>query len=192
MPYKFTFKVDDNHEFTCVLHSEQCQFIKQNGDRCKLKTILGSPYCFIHLKYHFHLTIKPSLIPNSGKGLFAFDPKKDANAIIFKKGDKIMEYKGELITNDELEERYGNKTAPYSVKINKDLYQDCSCKRGSASIANTYPNHNNATLLVHRKKVFIKATKNIRNNEEIYLSYGRNFRLNEENVEHETKYIRRP
>jgi cyclophilin family peptidyl-prolyl cis-trans isomerase len=190
MPYRFNFYVDKNIEFSCILKSDRCEFIKKDGERCKLKTIIGTPYCHIHLKYEYHLTIKKSNLQNAGKGLFAFNNKKGINDIVFKKGDKIIEYKGELISNEELTERYNNFTAPYALQINKNEYQDCSCNRGVGSIANTYPNHNNSTFTIFRNKAFIKATKNIRNNEEIYVSYGKSYHLDEENVKHETKYIR--
>jgi hypothetical protein len=191
MPYKFTFKVDeDNHEFSCIIHSEQCESVKPNGIRCKNKTIIGTPYCHVHLKYKLHLTIKQSLIPNAGKGLFAIDTKKAPNAIIFKKNEKIIEYCGQLITDEDKNDRYLENTAPYTVKIKRDLNVDCGCKRGVGALANTRPHFNNSTLSVFRNKAFIKATRNIKNNEEIYLAYGRSYKINEEGVRHETKYIR--
>jgi hypothetical protein len=191
MPYKFDFYVNNDSIFSCNLESEQCEFIKDNEQRCKNKRTIGSDVCWCHLKYKYHLTIKKSGLPNAGKGLFAIDMNKPFYSTVFKKGDKIIEYKGEQITNQEFDDRYLEHTAPYAVKINKNLYEDCACERGVGSLANTYPNHNNATLSVYKKKAFIKATKNIRNKEEIFLSYGRSYKLNEKGVKHDTKYVRK-
>jgi hypothetical protein len=90
----------------------------------------------------------------------------------------------------DLNDRYLENTAPYTVQIKRDLNVDCGCKRGVGALANTKPNHNNATLSVFRNKAFIKATRNIKNNEEIYLACGRSYKVNEEGVRHETKYFR--
>jgi hypothetical protein len=191
MPYKFDFYVNNESVFSCNLESEQCSFIKENGQRCRNHRTIGSDVCWVHLKYKYHLTIMKSSLPNAGKGLFAIDTKKGPYDIIFKKGDKIIQYNGELISNQDLNDRYLEYTAPYAVKINKDLLCDGACNRGVGSLANTFPNHNNATLTVFRKKAFIKATKNIKNKQEIFLAYGRSYKLNERGVKHDTKYVRK-
>eukprot|EP01041_Mallomonas_annulata_P006400 gene6400-12940_t len=114
--------------------------------------------------------------PVSGKGLFAIDTKKAPNEVIFKKNSKIIEYKGNLITDEDKNDRYLDNTAPYTVQIKRDLNVDCGCKRGVGALANTRPHFNNSTLSVFRNKAFIKATRNIKNNEEIYLAYGRSYK----------------
>jgi hypothetical protein len=40
---------------------------------------MATPYCFSHLPEYLHLKVKPSTIPNAGKGLFAFDKTKNEN-----------------------------------------------------------------------------------------------------------------
>ncbi len=192
MPSQFTFKIDNNIHFQCTIKTERCEVIKANGSRCKCKTLIGTPFCYTHLLHGKHLRVKNSTIPNAGKGLFAMLPNNNTNTIVFRKGDTIVEYKGEVINEDTLIQRYDDKTAPYAVQVGKDAYVDCGCKRGVGSIANTSKGHNNATFSVNprNKTAKLVATKNIKNNEEIFLSYGNSYQF-DENVSHSTKPIRK-
>jgi hypothetical protein len=186
MPY-FTFKIDNQITFRTQVQSLQCQDTAKTGKQCKRRSVIGSPYCSAHLAYKHHLKIEESNITNAGKGLFAVDPlSSNPNDIIFKKGSNIVEYTGEIINGEELNDRYQDKTAPYTVQLNKDKFIDGAKIRGVGSLANTKPNHNNATISVYRSKASIKASKNIKNGDEIYLSYGRSYRLKEPGVSHET------
>jgi len=191
MPYEFIFKIDGDVHWRCYLDSIRCIEHTKTGAQCKRQTVIGSPYCYTHLVYKHHLRIKKSTIPNAGMGLFAVDPTDNTDRIIFKAGQTIVKYKGEIIDTDELNERYGEYTAPYTVSISRDRYEDAAQQRGIGSIANTKPNHNNATISVHNGYASLKATKNIRNNQEIFLSYGNAYKLHEDGVEHETKYVRK-
>jgi len=185
MPYKFSYKekqADGNEPeecFTCNLQKERCIGLNRNGQRCKRETCIGTNYCFQHLESIKHLKIRPSTIPNAGKGLYAWDLKQPQNAIIFRRGEKIIDYRGERITDDdELEERYGENTAPYSCRVNKNLVIDSACKRGVASMANSSRGtqlHNNATLRssnVRGGGAYVQCTTNIRNRQEILVSYA--------------------
>ena len=79
--------------------------------------------------------------------------------------------------------RYANHNSPYAVQISNNNIIDCACKRGVGSVINTNPGHNNAKFSVsnqnHNPTAKIKASKNIRNNSEIYLAYGNAFNLND-------------
>ena len=186
MPY-FQFKIGNEIVYRTQVQSLQCADHTKAGARCKRRCVIGSPYCATHLAYQHHLKIKPSNIPNSGKGLFAWNPmSSNQNEIVFRKNETICAYKGEIINEEELIERYGDKTAPYAVSISRDRYEDAGKIRGIGSLANTNPGHNNATLSIYRGHASLKATKNIHNREEIYLSYGREYRLNEPGVEYAT------
>jgi hypothetical protein len=181
--YQFTFRVDGKKKFQCNVTSEQCTVVKTNGTQRKRKCCIGSPYCYVHLLHIKHLRIKASTLEDSGKGLFALDPKADDDAIIFRKGSAIIKYEGEVIDDEELVDRYGPYTAPYAVMSKNDSNVDCACERGVGSNANTNPNHNNATFSINRRKneVKILATKHIHNDEEMFLSYGRSYKLIQKN-----------
>lgn len=191
--WEFIFKIGEDIHYRCFLESIQCIDQTNAHKQCKRQTVIGSPYCYTHLLYKHHLRIKKSTIPNSGNGLFAVDPMDSSHKVIFKPNDPelcvIALYKGEIIDKDELIERYGNKTPPYVVGINNNRYEDGAKIRGVGSIANTKPNHNNATISVHNGYAKIKATKNIYNGDEIFLSYGRSHKLNEQGVNHTTKRV---
>ena len=197
---------------------------KKTNERCKLTTCQGVPYCHNHLSSELHLRILPSTY---GKGLFASDRKKGENEIIFEKGDEICTYIGEILSIDQLDNRYSVDTqeAPYTalVSLNKkdviniqrnnpifykkvvqknlltqqksNYYLDSACIRGVGSYANHKPQKEaNAQLtLVYYSDneygdipphVVIIAKKNIKNNEEIFITYDNNF---VSNTEHTTK-----
>lgn len=190
--YQFTFRVNDENRFRCNIQSEQCSVMKASGQRCRRRVCIGSPYCFSHLLYIKHLRIKTSTIPNAGKGLFAVDPMTAEHIIVFRAGDTIIEYTGEVISDAQKQQRNGNHTAVYTVQTKKNQHIDCACRRGVGSTANTSPGNNNATLSVNNRnsEVKVKATKNIRNGDEIFISYGNTYRLNQP-TSHTTKYHRR-
>jgi len=186
MPY-FQFKVDDNIIYRTKVESLQCIETTKKGSRCKRRCVIGSPVCCTHLSYAYNLKIKPSNIPNAGKGLFAYDPLSgDPNEVLFNREETICQYKGEIIDKDELIRRYANKTAPFAIGVSANSFEDGARVRGIGSLANTNPGNNNATLSIYRGRASLKATKPIRNGEEIYLSYGREYKIHEPGVQSTT------
>jgi hypothetical protein len=118
----------------------------------------------------YGLEIKPSTIPNAGKGLFAY---KD-----FKKNEFVAPYDGELIDKAEVEKRYGRGkfVAPYTIHVSGDKYLDAALVRGVAAYANHKNKaQSNTRFSVHRsnKTVNIKSTKAIKKGQEIFVSYGK-------------------
>jgi len=111
------------------------------------------------------------------------------NDIIFRTGDVICQYNGQVINAQQRTARYGNKTAPYSVEVNNTCSIDSACKRGVGSIASNNAGNNNAKLAVDRtnKRASLKATKTIRNNTEIFLSYSSSYIMHQNGVYHTTK-----
>mgnify|MGYP002406883613 FL=1 len=187
--YKFTFKHEGDTMFDCYLNAYICQAINKNGTRCKRTTTIGTPYCYSHLLHIKHLKIKQSTIPNAGKGVFAIDPKKGVNEVVFKKGENIAPYMGELLTNEELENRYDNLTAPFGLNVSKTQNRDAACDRGIGSLINHRPTAQaNVKFSVNpqNKTVSIKAIKNIRNGEELFANYSRAYKFNE-NTTYTTK-----
>lgn len=177
---KFRF-VSPDQSFQCAMQCGQCEGITNSGQRCKRKVCTGVPLCPIHLKKEMHLKIALSKLKDANRGLFAFDPAGPLDEVVFRKGSIIADYGGDNITDEELNERYGQWTGPYAVRhYNGGLY-DAACNRGIGSIVNR-PNrshHANAKLISGRNKIRVKAIKNIRNNEEILASYGRQYKMNE-------------
>ena len=139
------------------------------------------------------MKIKQSSIPALGKGLFAYDATKNANDIIFKKGEQIINYLGHHIDIDELNRRYDHYTAPYAIQLKRNDYIDAADKRGIGSLINHTNNKNksNAEFIsvynTRPQEIKIRATKNITNNEEIFVNYGAEYRFDEP-TDHKTIY----
>lgn len=183
-----------DHLFECKVQSLQCTDHTKTGARCKRRTVIGSPFCSTHLGFNHHLTIRPSTIPGAGRGLFAVNLLKKAqpNEVIFKKHARIVVYHGERISEEELIERHGDKTAPYAIGVsNADVeegereFEDGACVRCVGSIANTRARFDqcNARFSRYQGEARLMATKNIRNGQEIFVWYGHDYNLDEEGVQ---------
>ena len=191
MPKKIVFSVNNDVQFEGKLHTGRCSAHTKAGTRCKRHCIIGYEYCYTHLEKEKELKIKDSTIPQADKGLYAFNHTKPANEILFRRDQTITDYNGQHINEAQLNQRYGEYTAPYTVRINQNYYVDSALKRSVGSLANT-SNNNNARLSTNtvNKTIKLKATKPIRNNQEIFVSYGRAYQLNEPNVRFATKNTR--
>jgi hypothetical protein len=184
----FHFHTAEGLHFDAPLISSQCEYINENDTQCKNRCLIGLTLCWIHTEKIYKCKIKDSTIENAGKGLFAYDKTKD-NDIIFRPGDVICGYNAEVITEDEINERYGDYTSPYGIKLNKNLYEDGALYRGLGTLCNhVNASKANAKLSLSNRinRVQIKATKNIRNNKEIFVNYGNEYLFNEEGVEYST------
>jgi SET domain-containing protein len=86
----------------------------------------------------------------------------------FKKGEKIIEYKGKLLTREQLPTPY-DKVDDYYVQIGKNLYM------GPSGGLDDFFNHScnpNAGLKIEEKRVIFIAIKNIKKGEEITWDYS--------------------
>ena len=173
--------------FSCPLESHQCEANTRTGGQCRRRAVIGSSpaVCWNHLLKEKHLRIAPSRIPNAGKGLFAMDPSKDVGEIVFRPKQLIIDYGGQPITQDVLNQRYGHGTAPYGVEVRKGRsYEDGACRRGVGTHANTFVRNQNARLSIGRGGIVkLYATRAIRNGEEIYVGYGKAYKY----AGHETR-----
>jgi SET domain len=179
-----------------ILNASRCEGITKNGSRCKRKCIIGFEYCPAHMKNELNLKTGNSNIQNAGKGLFVIANKDDTEEMkhgeqpIFRKDDKICEYNGDRLTLEELNEQYGNYTAPYAVALTKNEVIDAGGKRGVGSLINSgrnsYPNNCKFSVDTRGKKVNVKATRNIYDGNELFIPYGNAYHFNEP-VEFETK-----
>jgi hypothetical protein len=191
---------DNDIKFNGQLKSMQCDFVKADGHQCRRRCVIGLPCCFSHLPVRYHVIVKPSLIPGAGKGLFAYDKTKGPNDIVFKgerhttytrtPGDKICPYYGEIINQHQLQERYGENTAPYGIEISDNRYEDAALERGVGSLLNhKLRASSNCTFSINRNnRIDIRATKNIRNGQELHVSYGNQYQMNEPGVEYKTDH----
>ncbi len=120
-----------------------------------------------------HLIINPSLLPNSGKGLFT--------RVDIKKGDRIVEYKGRKRKWKDVKhlDGYNGYLLRLSRTIAIDALPTLSAKGRYANDAmglTRVPGlRNNAEYLIYGDRCYIEATCGINKGEEIFVSYGREF-----------------
>nr|WPF46678.1 MAG: hypothetical protein [Lake Baikal virophage 9] len=202
--YLFEYFIKGKKHFEGTLLRERCIAIDENNRRCRKYVSIGRPYCSIHRVSEMKLDIRPSTIKQAGNGLFACDPTKSKNAIIFKKGKPICEYIGDRISFAKNDKRYDDQsvkppiiyTAPYSINADNKYQLDSSLNRGIASLSNEKSEEkSNAQLQDYpfppekgvQAKVYLEAIKNIRNNQEIFCWYGNDYSLKEP-----TSYVTKP
>ena len=121
-----------------------------------------------------HLHIKKSLLPGAGKGLFTKVP--------IKKGARIVEYKGEILTWKEVEKMPDERNG-YVFYFNLKYVIDAwKTKKSVAHFANDAEGivrvrsvHNNSDYATKGKHCFIEATEDIPAKSEILVSYGKEY-----------------
>lgn len=192
LTFEFEDKKPRGKKFHCDLQCTRCKAKNADGSECKRRVCIGIPYCWFHLQRDKHLKIKEG---RHGKGVFAFDKKKPPGAVIFKKSDHLADYNGKIITKAESSRRYGkDNTGPYAVGLYNGKIEDGACSRGVGTMFNhsSKANERSAKLVDWdtgrgRWKGGVEATKNIKNGQEIFVTYGTKYRF-KENTKHSTKY----
>lgn len=189
--YLFTYKTTKSYkgkplDFKCILKQQKCTV-------CSKNVSIGIPLCTTHLSEGLWLKVKASDIKAAGNGLFAWNKELHAQGKpLFKKGDHITDYEGEIITKAEEDRRYGKQnTAPYAFSIGNTKYSiDASCYRCVASLINHDPKRTNVTASFPEKGVIeIRAKKNIYHNEELFLNYGKQYKFDNYTT-HKTSHIK--
>lgn len=136
-----------------------------------------------------HLRVGPSNIPHAGNGLFAYS--KTPDELLFRAGNRICRYNGEVITRAALEERFQHESTPYSIALPGGMAESAERHRGIGALANHSGNIRaaNARLSVSiQRRGQIIATKNIRAGQEILVNYGDDYDFD---VQHSTNNKKR-
>lgn len=119
--------------------------------------------------------VKASQLPNAGKGLFTTVP--------IKKGEKVIEYKGEIINWPEYEKRVAENKDGYLFYISDKRCIDAfPTPEHIARLANDAHGlirvkglRNNCNYEIFGNKCFIVAEKNIKAGEEIFVNYTKEY-----------------
>lgn len=127
----------------------------------------------IVIKKPTYLEVKPSKIPGAGDGLFT---KKS-----IKKGEKIVEYLGEIIDYQEYVKRSKEDKYGYMLYVDKKACIDAySTPHFVARYANDAKGlkrvpglDNNSEYLIFDKRAYIVAKRDIKVGEEIFVAYGK-------------------
>lgn len=181
---RFTFDADDAH-FSCTMRCTRCKCTNRSGSRCRRRSCIGTGYCWVHLMAFRHLLIRTSEEPGAGRGVFVADTEQGPNAVIFRKGDIVIEYDGERIVGAVVDRRYGTWTAPYTVQNTgaDDLYEDAACHRGVGAIVNQSKSRPNVEFVSmgsgRGMHVSLVALKRIKNHSELLVNYNGTYELNE-------------
>ena len=121
------------------------------------------------------LLVKKSKLPNAGKGLFTSKP--------IKKGEKIIEYKGEIIDWKEYAKRVDENKDGYLFFVSRkkciDAFDTPQYKARYANdargISRTKGLKNNCEYDVFGDKCFIVAARDIKAGEEIFVDYSKSY-----------------
>ncbi len=132
---------------------------------------------FVQLNFLKMLKVKESQIPSSGMGLWA---EKD-----FKRGDIIVKYDGDRITWKECEKRNEEQEGfgGYYLFISKrrcidaqyTLWAKGRYANDAAGLTRVEGLRNNARYEIIKGEAYIKASRNIKAGEEIFVSYGKSY-----------------
>lgn len=192
----FARPTDARPSFTCTLSSQRCTRRSRGGGRCKQRVILGQPVCWVHLLRDFKLRVAPSRIPNAGLGLFAsataavrHPPVRRAEHRIFRAGDPVVEYTGEVLTPAQFDVRYPHRNGPYVLGEVGSSMVDAACRRGVGSLANSHRNQDrcNAAFALIGGRPWIRATRAIYDGQEILVDYGPDYLWDSNRDRHETR-----
>lgn len=142
---------------------------------CGRPVTIGAPVCAFHLDEVYGVAIQPEPRLGQGqKGLFATRR--------FEAGEVIIPYGGELLTSEELEERYGNHTAPYALELSRNYIQDAALVRSAGAHANHYTGlrvRPNARFWKDQRVMWLKAIEPIARGEAILVDYGPDYIIGE-------------
>lgn len=118
------------------------------------------------------LEVKTSILPNAGMGLFA--------KMVFKKGDTIIEYVGEMTTWEKVKDDAENNYIfhiddEHVIDAKNDLKSFGRYVNDAAGLTRVKGVKNNAMYEEKGYQVFIIADKDILPGEEILVAYGKEY-----------------
>jgi hypothetical protein len=187
---RWKYKQED---FECAMRCMRCT-ARVGNRRCARKSCYTIPYCWQHLKSVAHLRVGRTTLkdPATGRrfpfrGLFACKAS-DPGGLVFRTNQRITPYVGEVLSEPELDARYGDGLAPYTERVgvgmqgDPDVYVDGACLRGVASLANDAIADSTCTTGKCETNAFffsgdgnypsLRASKYIYDGDEIFVSYG--------------------
>lgn len=178
--------------FKGFLQLRQCQYFDENQQCPEITPI--QPYCRKHLLEILHLDVKTSTIKGAGNGLFAYSNTKfneNDNQIVFKENQFIYSFHGELLSMSELKHRYQANLdtssskdqwfTPYAACLDATNVVDSIVIRGVMSMANDPRDTNKVNTYEvvgtedGKRVIKVYASRNIRDNDEIFINYGKPF-----------------
>jgi SET domain-containing protein len=162
----------------------RCRRMK-DGVQCPVLTWRIHPFCYKCTQEALHLSVaKSTLGEEAGYGLFAYNPNGKNGCIVFREGEYIAPYGGQILTEEQLDDRYSvyedkSTVAPYAYADDNGLIYDAAIARGVAAYANDNKDKTKINSEFSSKPhLCIRATRNIHQHEEIFLDYGQDYWAN--------------
>lgn len=158
MGYIFNFSSsNDGIEWSAPLIEKKCAY-----SRCNNIVSIGLPYCEEHSERFYGVKVSEG---KYGRGVIAVrDLTKNIS----------LPYHGEVISKDELKQRYGHATGPYSLQSKKGKFEDAALSRGIAACVNHAEDDKVNCILTWDKegqRNIIFTVKAIKQGEELFCSY---------------------
>ncbi len=152
----------------------RCSFVNDKGKRCAQSTVVTHPYCAEHSLSELGFWVEKSKVPNAGFGLFT--NRK------YKKGEVVIEYAGEVITQKAYNERYDKEGyGEYGMTLGKTKVIDARKTSSGLGryICDAYGSDlkKNVQYEEHDKKIEVVAIRKIRPGDELLVSYGKEIRI---------------
>jgi uncharacterized protein len=152
----------------------RCAHKSAAGRQCSQITEMTHPYCAKHTLSELGFWVAKSKVPNAGLGLFTNNQ--------YKKGDVVVEYAGEVISQKEYNERYDKEGyGEYGMTLGKNKVIDA--RKTSAGlgryICDSYGSDlkKNVQYEEHDKKIEVVAIRKINPGDELLVSYGKEIRI---------------
>jgi hypothetical protein len=188
---EFEYYIDEQLHFCGIL--KVCKCIDIN---CNKIIDIGLPYCSFHMQQHKKLIIK-QINDLKEKGVIAFDPNQNNESIIFYKNEIIINYHGDFLYENDINNRYREFTGPYAVNnLERTLslqkeYIDCALHRHIGGMINCCNINEKANVELKNigENLYFVALNNIYNNTELIFDYGDEYKMYESNVRFCTKEI---
>ena len=151
----------------------RCKATTRSGAACKRRTCKYTTYCWQHTIIISKLVIKKSGIPGAGDGLYTIKN--------IKKGDRILEYTGEIIENKVDDDKFYS----YGLTVNNIIIDAKSTQSQLGRYANDcqrrnksqgHCKSNNAQFEYDEEdRAYLVATKRIRAGGEVFTAYGNEY-----------------
>lgn len=145
----------------------RCNGVTKHGAQCRLPTCKWAPRCHLHTE----VEVRPSNIPNAGRGLFA--------KTTLRKGDVVADYKlgTEPLTAAQFLARYPNRRATHVALVHGTYYDARDAHKSVAGMANRAPSGGRNNARINGNGRLEITAKTVPSGREILLSYGAGYRL---------------
>ena len=176
---EFVFSNNSSY-FSGIINIKMC-----SESKCSNYCNKFSYYCDECLCKNEKLIISVDSFNFIGYGLYASNNEYNNNKIVFNKNQIISLHGGEIISNDEKNIRYGNNFNPFIYTIlnnsneNSNIIIDSSLQHSLGILLKKSKNYDeiNVELIViynhvmEEHNVYIKALRNIKNNEQLVVYF---------------------